>query len=106
MASAAADCAPLSGSGTTPTTEISPNPFNATTAISYQLSAVSRVWLSVHDLLGREITTLVETIEQPGTYRVAWDARDVASGVYLCRLVATPATGNGLVQVRKMIVMK
>lgn len=83
-----------------------PNPFNSSTAISYQLSAVSRVRLSVHDLLGREIITLVETIEQPGTYRVAWDARDVASGVYLCRFVATPATGNGLVQVRKMIVMK
>ncbi|HEY9167512.1 MAG TPA: YCF48-related protein [Candidatus Kryptonia bacterium] len=65
-----------------------PNPFNPTTVISYQLSAVSQVTLKVYDVLGREVTTLVNRKQNPGSYHVNFDATQFTSGVYFCRLTA------------------
>ncbi len=65
-----------------------PNPFNPTTAISYQLTAVSQVSLTIFDLLGREVATLVNERKAPGTYEARWDAAGRASGVYFYRLKA------------------
>lgn len=65
-----------------------PNPFNPTTAISFQLSASSSVTLKIHDILGREIETLVNEKMQPGTYRRMFDGSRLASGVYYYRLTA------------------
>jgi hypothetical protein len=59
-----------------------PNPFNPTTAISYQLPAASDVRLSVFDLLGREVAVLVDERKAPGSYEVQFDAAAMASGVY------------------------
>jgi arabinogalactan endo-1,4-beta-galactosidase len=78
-----------------------PNPFNPSTAISFQLSEVSFVALKVSDLLGREVTTLVNEVRQPGIYTVQWDASGKTSGVYLCRLFA-----GGSIQTRKLILVK
>ena len=78
-----------------------PNPFNPMTAISYQLSAVSFVNLTVSDILGREVATLVKEQRQPGTYTVRWDALGLPSGVYFCRLQA-----GGYVETKKMILAK
>jgi hypothetical protein len=69
-----------------------PNPFNPTTAISYQLSAVSEVRLAVYDLLGREVATLVKGIQQPGPHTAQWNAAGASSGMYICRL--TTKTGS------------
>ena len=63
-----------------------PNPFNPTTAINYQLSAMSFVKLSVFDITGREVETLVEGDRQPGVYTVVWNALRYPSGVYFYRL--------------------
>ena len=71
-----------------------PNPFNPATTIRYQVDAsapVQRTEIVVFDLLGREITTLVNRSHTPGNYTVVWDGRDhygknTASGVYVCRL--------------------
>ena len=52
-----------------------PNPFNPTTVISYQLSAVSKVSLMVYDLLGREVVTLVDELQEPGYHQTTLDAR-------------------------------
>jgi len=59
-----------------------PNPFNSTTAIGYQLSAVSDVELSIYNLLGQKIETLVCGKQQAGDYHVQWDAGHLASGIY------------------------
>jgi hypothetical protein len=78
-----------------------PNPFNPTTGIRYQVSGFSRVDLRVFDMLGREIATLVNEVKPPGSYRVTWDASNVPSGIYFCRLLV----GN-FEQTRKMVVLK
>ena len=64
-----------------------PNPFNPTTVISYQLSAISNVRLSVYDVLGREIEKLVNAKLGPGNHTAKWDAQGHPSGVYLLRLL-------------------
>lgn len=78
-----------------------PNPFNPTTAISYQLIANSLVKLVVFDVLGREIATIVNDLEQPGPHTVRWDASHVPSGVYYYRLEA-----NNVYLTKRMLVLK
>jgi photosystem II stability/assembly factor-like uncharacterized protein len=65
-----------------------PNPFNPSTTISYQLPVVSQVTLKIYDVLGREVTTLVDEKKAPGTYDVKFDGSRLASGVYFCRMAA------------------
>jgi hypothetical protein len=78
-----------------------PNPFNPITIISYQLSAFSNVKLTVFDILGREVTTLVNEEKQPGTYEVKFDATSVSSGIYFYRLQA-----GSFVETKKMILVR
>ncbi len=78
-----------------------PNPFNPNTAISYQLSAQSKVELKIFDVLGREVQTLVNEIQSAGNYKVNFDARDLPSGIYIYQIKA----GN-FVQSNKMILVK
>ncbi|MBU1881556.1 T9SS type A sorting domain-containing protein, partial [bacterium] len=63
-----------------------PNPFNPTTAISYQLSAFSNVNLTVYDISGRKVMTLVDGKREAGSHQVTFDGSDFASGIYFCRL--------------------
>jgi hypothetical protein len=65
-----------------------PNPFNPSTTISYELPIESHVTLRVFDLLGKEVATLVNGVQEPGHKSVQWNAGGVASGVYLYRLQA------------------
>ena len=83
-----------------------PNPFNPLTTIRYELPVKSQVMLSVYDIQGREINTLVSATQEPGFKSVIWDATDhfgksVSAGVYLYQI----QTGN-FVQTRKMILLK
>ena len=78
-----------------------PNPFNPSTLIRYQTAAAGQVRLTVYDILGREVSTLVDRIEQPGTHEVRFDGGGLSSGVYLYR-IQTP----GFVQQRKMVLQK
>jgi hypothetical protein len=78
-----------------------PNPFNPATVIRYQVPASGDVYLAVYDLLGRRVTTLVNERKAPGTYEVQFDAMDLGSGIYLCRLTA--AGGN---DTRRMLLIK
>jgi hypothetical protein len=66
----------------------SPNPFNPTTTISYQLQTVSHVSLKVYDTSGRLVTTLVDGWREGGTHQVTVDGSGLASGVYLVNLSA------------------
>jgi phosphatidylserine/phosphatidylglycerophosphate/cardiolipin synthase-like enzyme len=77
-----------------------PNPFNGTTNLEFRIAAFGFVTLKVFDILGREVTTLVQTEMPPGVYRIRWTA-EVPSGVYYCTL----RTGQWTA-VRPMILMK
>ena len=66
-----------------------PNPFNPSTKIKFQIpssGSVAQTFLSVYDVLGREVATLVNQQLQPGTYEVDWDASAYPSGVYFYKL--------------------
>lgn len=65
-----------------------PNPFNPSTSIGYALPRAGGVLLTVFDVLGRPVTTLVHEVKGPGRYTVRWDAAGVPSGVYFYRLVS------------------
>ncbi|MFA5667820.1 MAG: T9SS type A sorting domain-containing protein [Balneolaceae bacterium] len=64
-----------------------PNPFNPTTNIRFTLPLQSYTTLTIYDILGREITTLVSKELDAGEYTFKWDSGNLASGVYLYRLV-------------------
>jgi hypothetical protein len=63
-----------------------PNPFNPSTTIQYQLPAENATTLIIFDMVGREIATLVNTVQQSGSYSVRFNAADLPSGVYVYRL--------------------
>ena len=84
-----------------------PNPFNPSTMISYQLQRESHVNLSVFDLLGRTVETLVDEVAPAGGHDVRWNAANVASGVYYYRLEVKPSDGSRqFQQIRKLMVLK
>jgi outer membrane protein assembly factor BamB len=66
----------------------SPNPFNVSSIISYNLETSGNVTLEVYDLLGRRVATLVDGEQQSGEHQVLWDASQCASGIYFYRLTA------------------
>jgi len=86
-----------------------PNPFNPGTIISFQLPVRSRVTLKVYDILGREVSILVNDEKPAGNYKIYFDAssgsRRMSSGVYFYRL---SAVGNDInfIQTKKMILIK
>jgi len=71
-----------------------PNPFNPTTAISYKLSALSDVKLTVTNSLGQDVVTLVDGMQLAGTHIVRWDAAGQPSGVYFYRLRVRQTNGG------------
>ena len=78
-----------------------PNPFNPTTIITFALPQRSDVSLKVYDLLGREVATLVSGVKEAGKYEVEFNAKNLASGMYVYQLKA----GN-FVSTKKMMLMK
>ncbi len=83
-----------------------PNPFNPTTTIRYALPVQGHVTLKIYDLLGREIRTLVDAVQEPGYQSVDWNSTNsagqlVGSGVYFYRLVA-----DGSSQTHKLVVQR
>ncbi|MBI4428370.1 MAG: 5'-nucleotidase C-terminal domain-containing protein [Ignavibacteriales bacterium] len=78
-----------------------PNPFNPSTIIMYDLSERAHVVLKVYDLLGREIATLVDGIQDIGSRSVRFDASKLAAGVYFYRLNA-----GSIVQTKRMLLLK
>lgn len=78
-----------------------PNPFNARTTIEYELARAARVSLTVHNLLGEHVTTLVDAFQYPGQHRAVFEAADVPTGVYFYRLRTT-----GFTQTRKCLIIR
>ncbi len=65
-----------------------PNPFNPTTKISYQIPEKGFVNLTVYDILGRKIVTLINMAQNSGNYEISFDASNLTSGVYFYRLIS------------------
>jgi len=78
-----------------------PNPFNPSTTIKYALPKAGLVNITVFDLTGQEVITLVNEVKEVGTYEIKFDARNLASGVYVYRMIA----GN-FTSVKKLNVLK
>ena len=78
-----------------------PNPFNPITLISYQLPVTSYIDLSIYNMIGQKIATLVDDIQEAGHHQVAWDASQFSSGVYYYSIKA-----GDYQDVKKMILVK
>ncbi|MCX6163447.1 MAG: T9SS type A sorting domain-containing protein [Ignavibacteriae bacterium] len=78
-----------------------PNPFNPLTIIKFQIKEPGFVTLKVYDLLGKEITTLVNENQITGTYVVNWNASNYPSGVYFYRIQA-----GDFIKVMRMVLIK
>jgi len=78
-----------------------PNPFNPSTMITYQLPKTSDVEISIYNLLGQKIATLLDSRQNAGKYQVEWDASSFASGIYYYKIQA-----GEFQDVKKMVVIK
>ena len=83
-----------------------PNPFNPITTLRYDLPLDAFVTLSIYDMLGREVTQLVNTTQDAGYRSIQWNATDtfgkpVSAGVYLYQIRA-----GEFVQTKKMVLLK
>lgn len=78
-----------------------PNPFNPSTVIKYKIQGTGFVNLRIYDILGKEISVLVNEKQIPGEYKMTWDAKNYPAGVYYYKL-----TSGNLIQIRKMILLK
>ncbi len=78
-----------------------PNPFNPVTTIRFSLSQSANVKLTVYNLLGEEIATLINELKEAGVYIVNFNAIELNSGIYIYKIEA-----NGIEQSRKMILLK
>ena len=78
-----------------------PNPFNPSTEIMYSISNNNFVNLTVYDILGKEVSVLVNQHQTPGTYRVKFDASALSSGIYFYKL-----STDRFNSLKKMILIK
>lgn len=83
-----------------------PNPFNPTTQIEYNVPVRSNVAISIFNILGQKVATIVNDVHEAGTHRATWNGKDftgktVASGIYFYQMQA-----GSFEQVKKMMLMK
>ena len=83
-----------------------PNPFNPHTRIDYQVPQTANVNISVYNIVGQLVATLVDEVKSPGQYSVGWNATDqkglhVSSGIYLVRMVS-----DNYSAARKLVLLK
>jgi hypothetical protein len=80
-----------------------PNPFNPHTTMGFKVLGLESRWvrLAVYDVLGHEVTLLVNEKKEPGIYEVAFDGSDLSCGVYLCRMQS-----GDFVQARRLVLLK
>ncbi len=85
-----------------------PNPFNPTTTIKFSIKKTGFVSLRVYDMLGREVSKLVNQTLTLGNYSVIFDGKNLASGTYIyCLQISSNISGgNVFIQSKKMILMK
>jgi aminopeptidase N len=85
-----------------------PNPFNPRTVIRYDTPVEGLVTITVYDVLGRTVETLVNERKQAGHHEARFDGKELTSGLYFYRLTVSPvgAGRSGFIQAKKMILIK
>ena len=78
-----------------------PNPFSASTTFDYTVTEKTKVTISVYNVLGQRVATVVDGVQAAGTYRATFEPRGLSSGTYFYRLEA-----EGQVVARPMIIVK
>ncbi len=79
-----------------------PNPFNQSTTIIYQLPKTSNVTLSIYNILGQRIETVIDQVQNSGTHKIQWNSKGFSSGIYFYKL----ETNHGFVQLKKIVLVK
>jgi photosystem II stability/assembly factor-like uncharacterized protein len=82
-----------------------PNPFNPVTKISYSIVESANAEIKIYDLTSREMKTIVNNFHSPGKYVIDFDGNDLASGVYIYRLIVS-GKNNTFTESKKMILLK
>ena len=88
-----------------------PNPFNPSTMINYQLPKESKVTITIYNMIGQMVKTLISEEQRAGYYSIEWNGTDntnatVSSGVYLYKIVAQSEGKNVFVSTKKMLLIK
>ncbi len=78
-----------------------PNPFNPATTFKYQIPAAGMVELSIFNMAGQKIATLINGPQTAGTHKIKWNAASFPSGLYLYRLKT-----NGSIRIKKLLFIK
>jgi hypothetical protein len=82
-----------------------PNPFNPSTHISYGLPLDSKVSLTVYNIVGQQVATLVNDVQEAGVYTAEWNAGNLASGVYIYRL-SVQAGSESFTMSKRLVLLK
>jgi hypothetical protein len=83
-----------------------PNPFNPSTKIKFSLAVDSKVTLAIFDVLGQEVSSLIDADLAAGGHEVDFNAASINSGIYFYRIEATGSDGTNFVDVKKMTLIK
>jgi hypothetical protein len=83
-----------------------PNPFNPTTTIRYKLPIDSHVVLTVYNVSGQEIITLIDKDQKAGDYDIQWEASAYPSGLYIFQLKAESENKKPIEKIKKMLLLK
>lgn len=104
-----------SGSAESKTTEVPvsmnmfdayPNPFNPTTTIAFSIIEAAKVNITIYDILGSEVTTLVDDIKERGYYTTSFNASNLASGLYFARITINAQNQQPFIKTIKMMLTK
>jgi Arylsulfotransferase (ASST)/Bacterial Ig-like domain/Secretion system C-terminal sorting domain/Kre9/KNH-like N-terminal Ig-like domain len=83
-----------------------PNPFNPSTTIKYSIPNDSHVKIVIYNMIGQEIETVVNTFKNAGSYKINWNAGNLASGIYFYSINAIGSNNKNFYSVKKMILLK
>jgi len=84
-----------------------PNPFNPVTSIVYEIGNKGYVVLKVYDVLGKEVSTLIDNVQESGKYKAQFDGAYLSSGVYYYKLTVNYLlSGHTSIETKRMILLK
>ena len=84
-----------------------PNPFNPSTMIRYKIAEESNVTITIFNILGKEVDTIANGVQQKGFYEKTWNAERFSSGVYYVKMIAQSLSSNKIYSnVIKMVYLK
>ena len=78
-----------------------PNPFNPATTLRYRIGETVPVKLVIYNMVGQQVAKLVDKIQNPGEYKIVFDASGLSSGIYFCRIQVGKYTN-----IKKMILLQ